>query len=181
MKSIVITLFVAFSFLALSDASAQEVYRTQNGKMYVMAVSADTLLKLTTNDLLVLLDYEDGSFKMKVDKSTFYTGNDSLDYFLSLLKYDIIEFDGKLDVEYINTKGHPPLDFEVEGIVSTNNSVVKGTGHLEHISNTGTFSCVLTLKFILNKSDLGLDLESLKLNDTIEINIVQMVLDKAKD
>ena len=163
------------------QAKSQDVYRTQNGNMVITVESADTILKLTTKDLLVLLNYNNAKFEMKMDKSTFYTGNDSLDKRLALMKYEIIEFNGKLDLEFINTDGHPPLDFEVEGILSTNDNVINGTGHLEHISNRGAFSCLLTLKFNLKVGDLGLNIKWLNLKDDIQIEVVQIVLNKAED
>ena len=103
---------------------------------------------------------------------------DSLDKKLAQLKYEIIEYKGVLGVQSINTEGHPPLDFNVEGVLSTNNNIIKGTGHLEHIANRGLFSCVLTLKFNINKNDLGLNIEGLVIEENIQIEIVQNVLNK---
>jgi hypothetical protein len=175
--------YLLFFIILLSffQGKSQDVYRTQNGNMVITAISADTILKITTKELLVLLNYEDGRVEMKMDKSTFYTGNDSLDKKLKLMKYDIIEFDGKLDIEYINTNGHPPLDFEVHGVISTNDQSISGTGKLEHISSRGIFSCLLTLKFNLKIEDLGINVEGLNLKEDIQIDIVQMVLNKAED
>ena len=170
-----------FCLLLLKQGNAQDVYRTQNGNMVITAVSADTILKVTTKELLVLLNYETARFTMKMDKSTFYTGNDSLDKKLALMKYDIVEFNGKLDVDHINTNGHPPLEFEVQGVISTNDNTISGTGKLEHISSRGTFSCLLTLKFNIKIDDLGLNVEELKLKEDIQIEIVQIVLNKAED
>ncbi len=176
-KSILITIVIVSFF----EGKAQDVYRTQNGNMVITAISADTILKITTKELLVLLNYEDAKFEMKMDKSTFYTGNDSLDKKLALMKYDIIEFNGKLGVEYINTNGHPLLNFEVQGVISTNNKTINGTGKLEHLSSRGAFSCLLTLKFNVKKDDLGINVEGLDLKDDIQIEIVQIVLNKAED
>ncbi len=179
MKTLYKSSLLLISLFILTQGRAQDVYRTQDGHMIITAISADTILKLTTKELLVLLDYEDARFKMKMDKSTFYTDNDSLDKKLALMKYEIIEFNGKLDIEYINTNGHPPLDFEVEGVISTNNHIIKGTGHLEHISSRGRISCLLTLKFNIKKDDLGLKIEGLNLKDDIQIEIVQVILNKS--
>ncbi|PCJ23021.1 MAG: hypothetical protein COA97_12510 [Flavobacteriales bacterium] len=178
MKALFISIIIILFGL---HSQAQDVYRTQNGNMVVTTISADTVLKITTKELLVLLNYQNAKFEIKMDKSTFYTGNDSLDKKLKLMKYEIIEFNGKLDLEYINTNGHPPLDFQVEGILSTNDNIITGTGHLEHISNRGAYSCLLTLKFNIKKDDLGLNLEGLNLKNDIQIEIVQIVLNKAED
>ncbi len=181
MKTIIKYILIFITLISFFEGKAQDVYRTQNGNMVITAVSADTILKLTTKELLILLSYEDAKFEMRMDKSTFYTGNDSLDQKLKLMKYDIIKFNGKLDIEYINTKGHPPLDFEVEGVISTNNNTIIGTGRLEHISSRGTFSCLLTLKFNLKLEDLGLKIEGLDLKEDVQIEIAQIVLNKAED
>jgi hypothetical protein len=181
MKKICKCLLIFISILSFFEGNAQDVYRTQNGNMIITAVSADTILKIKTKELLVLLNYEGAKFEMKMDKSTFYTGNDSLDKKLKLMKYDIIEFNGKLDIERINTKGHPPLDFQVQGVISTNNNTITGTGRLEHISSKGTFSCLLTLKFNIKPEELGLNIKGLNLKEEVQIEIVQIVLNKAED
>jgi hypothetical protein len=157
---------------------AQDVYRTLNGKMLITVVSNDSILKIKNDELVIQLNYETARFTMKMDKSNFKTGIDSLDKKLAQLKYEIIEYKGVLGVQSINTEGHPPLDFNVEGVLSTNNNIIKGTGHLEHIANRGLFSCVLTLKFNINKNDLGLNIEGLVIEENIQIEIVQNVLNK---
>jgi hypothetical protein len=157
---------------------AQDIYRTLNGKMLITVVSNDSILKIKNDELVIQLNYETARFTMKMDKSNFKTGIDSLDKKLTQLKYEIIEYKGVLGVQSINTEGHPPLDFNVEGVLSTNNNIIKGTGHLEHIANRGLFSCVLTLKFNINKNDLGLNIEGLVIEENIQIEIVQNVLNK---
>lgn len=180
-KSIYITAFILCWIFFLHQAKAQDFYQTKNGNMLITAVSADTAFKVTTKDLLILLNYENANITIKMDKSTFKTGIDSLDKKIAQLKYDIIEFNGKLDIEYINTTGHPPLDFVVEGIISTNQNSISGDGHLEHISNRGTYSCMLTLKFNVKINDLGLNFQGLNLKEDIQIEIVQTVLNKSED
>jgi len=157
---------------------AQDVYRTLNGKMLITVVSNDSILKIKNDELVIQLNYETARFTMKMDKSNFKTGIDSLDKKLAQLKYEIIEYKGVLGIQSINTEGHPHLDFNVEGVLSTNNNIIKGTGHLEHIANRGLFSCVLTLKFNINKNDLGLNIEGLVIEENIQIEIVQNVLNK---
>ena len=182
MKLLYKIILIGIGLLVLTKGYAQEIYRTQNGDMIVTAISSqDTVFKLTTKKLFVLLNYENAKFEMKMDKSDFFTGNDSLDKKLALMKFEIIEFTGKLDIDEVNTEGHSPLDFNVEGILSTNNKIIKGTGHLEHISNRGTFSCLLTIKFNIKKDALGLELEGLDLKEDIQIDIIQTVLNKAEN
>lgn len=176
-----ITAFILCQIIFLPQVKAQDIYRTQNGDMLITVVSNDSILKITNKELFIQLSYETARFTMKMDKSNFKTGIDSLDKRLAQLKYDIIEFKGKLDIEYINTAGHPPLDFKVEGIISTNQKTISGDGHLDHISSRGLYSCLLTLKFNLKINDLGLNFEGLNLKEDIQIDIVQTVLNKSED
>ncbi len=180
-KSTYTTVFILYWIIFLPQVNAQDVYRTQNGDMLITAVSADTIFKITTKELLILLNYDNANISIKMDKSNFKTGIDSLDKKLAQLKYEIIEFKGKLGIQNINTNGHPPLDFKVDGIISTNQKTISGDGHLEHISSRGMYSCLLTLKFNLKINDLGLNFEGLNLKEDIQIEIVQNVLNKIRD
>ena len=178
MKQFHLKLITIIVILFTTNTMAQDVYRTLNGKMLITVVSNDSILKIKNDELVIQLNYETARFTMKMDKSNFKTGIDSLDKKLAQLKYEIIEYKGVLGVQSINTEGPPPLDFNVEGVLSTNNNIIKGTGHLEHIANRGLFSCVLTLKFNINKNDLGLNIEGLVIEENIQIEIVQNVLNK---
>lgn len=178
MKQFHLKLITIIVILFTTNTMAQDVYRTLNGKMLITVVSNDSILKIKNDELVIQLNYETARFTMKMDKSNFKTGIDSLDKKLAQLKYEIIEYKGVLGVQSINTEGHPPLDFNVDGVLSTNNNIIKGTGHLEHIANRGLFSCVLTLKFNINKNDLGLNIEGLVIEENIQIEIVQNVLNK---
>lgn len=148
MKQFHLKLITIIVILFTTNTMAQDIYRTLNGKMLITVVSNDSILKIKNDELVIQLNYETARFTMKMDKSNFKTGIDSLDKKLTQLKYEIIEYKGVLGVQSINTEGHPPLDFNVEGVLSTNNNIIKGTGHLEHIANRGLFSCVLTLSLI---------------------------------
>ena len=134
MKQFHLKLITIIVILFTTNTMAQDVYRTLNGKMLITVVSNDSILKIKNDELVIQLNYETARFTMKMDKSNFKTGIDSLDKKLAQLKYEIIEYKGVLGVQSINTEGHPPLDFNVEGVLSTNNNIIKGTGHLEHIA-----------------------------------------------
>jgi hypothetical protein len=179
-KYVFIIAFILCELFFLSRVNAQDIYRTQNGDMLITAVSGDTVFKVTSKELLILLNYKDASITIKMDKSTFKTGNDSIDKKLALMK-DIIEFKGKLDLEFINTQDHPPLDFKVKGILSSNQKTIYGDGRLAHISFRGTYSCLLTLRLNLKMKDLGLNFEAFDLKEDIQIEIAQTVLNKSNE
>lgn len=170
-----IALFI--SIIGLSgESKAQDVYKTQLGKMKITTVVNDTVMLLRTNELLITLFYEKAKFIMRMDKSTFFTGVDSLDKQLQLMTLDIVELKGKFDLKYIHTKSHPPLDFIVEGVLSTTGQAIFGTGHLEHIADGSLVSCLLTMEFHLTKDQLGLDLGKLNIKDEIQIEVFQTLL-----
>jgi len=181
MKTI-ITLTI-ITFIAVCETGfSQNVYRTINGTMQSTVIYNDTPLVFSSNELLIYLDYENAEFLMKMDKSTFKTGNDSIDNILQFNKYDIIQFKGKLGLNYINTKGHPPLTFEVEGKISTNEeSVIIGKGKLEHMMEGSFYSCLLSMSFYLKLSDIGLLPDSLNVKDEIQVEIIQTVLNRETD
>ena len=161
-------------------ASSQDMYRTQEGEIIISVISSDTVMKLSNKHILVLLNYQNAKFDIKLDKSNFITGNDSIDNQLSKLKFDIIEFDGKLDIGYINTKARGIQTFGVEGHISTNNNLISGVGHLEHLSSGGNYSCLLTMTFNLKLDELGLEIEGFDLKDDVKIEISEMLLNQDK-
>lgn len=175
-----IALFLHFT--GLSDKGmAQDVYKTQYGKMKITTVLNDSVLILRTNELFIHLFYEKAKFIMRMDKSTFYTGVDSLDKQLHLMTLDILELKGKFDLKYIQTQSHPPQDFMVKGVLSTTGKAIYGTGHLEHIADGSFISCLLTMEFHVKKDELGFDLGTLNIKDDIQIEIVQTLLNPESD
>ena len=169
--------------LLMNKSFGQDEYYTLSGNMLITAVINEKPMKITNKELLIRLNYETAEFLLKIDKSNFKTGIDSLDKKLEMLKYDIVEYKGKFGLDNINTNGHPPLDFEAEGVLSTNSEIIKGEGHLEHIANRGQFSCLLTLKFLVPIEDLGIEinLEGLEIKDDLQIEVVHTVLNKIQD
>ena len=176
MNKFITFVLILAGFLSFNYAVSQSIYQTQKGNMTIKGIVNDSLFEVKTSELLILLNYQDGSFIMKMDESTFETGVDSLDKKLKLLKYDIITFKGELGVEYINTNDNTPPNFSVEGVLSTNSKIIKGKGNLQHTSSRGRYSGILTLKFTVNKNDLGLDLSMLNLEDELQIEITKVVL-----
>ena len=145
---VLIILNTLFSF-------AQDQYHTQNGNVLITATLSDSLFKLRSNEVVIVLKTSKATFEITIDKSTFRNGNKRVDGELALIKSDKIILTGKLDINNINNYDHVPLDFGVSGIISTNNKTLNGIGRMEHISSEGNISCLLTLKFILSKDDLG--------------------------
>jgi len=169
-------IFLVLAFSSIIFTHAQDIYRTQNGNILITAILSDTIFKVTSKEIVILLNNSQATFSISIDKSTFKSDNKQVDDELALLKSEEIIFSGKFDIENIDNNDHTPLDFDVEGVISTNNKTLVGIGRLEHISSEGNISCLLTLKFNLSKNDLGLNLEGLDISDEVQIDIVQVLL-----
>ena len=169
-------IFIVLTFFSLNLSYAQDVYRTQNGNILITAILSDSIIKLSSKEVVILLNNSQATFNITIDKSTFKSDNKHVNDELALMKSDHIEISGKLAIEKIGNYDHIPLDFDVEGVISTNNKTIIGTGRMEHISSEGNISCLLTIKFSVRKDDLGLNLEGLDLSDEVQIDIVQVLL-----
>ena len=172
LKAILLGLF----WLSYSYSFAQDIYRTQNGSVLITTVSSDSIITFSTKQVAILVNNNQATFSMKIDKSSFVTNNVSINEELVLMRSDEIIFSGKFDLESINQQDHVPIDFDIEGVISTNYKTLFGRGRLEHISTEGNISCLLTLRFNINKDDLGLNLENLELKDEVQLDVVQVLL-----
>jgi hypothetical protein len=176
-KQLVFALIFCFLiFLNLKIVVGQDVYRTQSGDMVVTLIAEDSVFTLSSKEIDIQLNNSTAKFIMSIDKATFKSANVKVNEKLAAVKSDKILFSGKLGIESIQRYDHIPLDFEVEGMLSTNNKIVLGSGRLEHISSEGDISCLLTLKFNISKEDLGLDIQGIELNDEVQIDVVQVLL-----
>lgn len=159
----------------------QDIYRTVDGDIVITGAAADSNIILKSNDLLILLDYETAEFTLKVDKSSFYTGNDSIDKKFSIISAPVVEFKGKLGLDYINPKGQLPVEFNVEGSLSHNKSnILYGNGKLESMGEASLYSLYLNMTFHLKTSDLAMQLPIEDMHEPIQIEIVQALLKKEK-
>ena len=176
-------MLIAFCAVCLSTQlmAQNDLYRTDNGNMIINAVLNDSALVVRTKELIVILDYESAEFTVVLNRSKLYSGVDSIDQNLRQMSFDPIELKGQLDLDYINTKGHPPLDFKVEGRMSTNNEQILGSGHLEHLMEGTSYACLLSMIFHIELKTLGLDLNVAGLTEEVHIEILQTVLRKETD
>lgn len=165
-----------------SNVSAQEVYGTVNGTVHITGAWNDSALIAVSNELVVLLNYETAQFELRLDKSTLRTGVDSLDKKLKKFERDILIYEGKLGIEYIQTQSHPPQDFEVEGYLTCtpHNENIIGKGHLEHIFGD-VYSCILNMTFHLNLKEINLDIDLPGLQDEVHVEIIQTVLKRENE
>ena len=128
-----------------------------------------------------MLDYDAATYKLEIDLTTL-TNSEGKNFseFVKIPNKKLV-IEGKLGVEFINTTNHPPQSFNLEGIVVSSNNEVRGTGKLEHLSNRGTFSCILTIRIKIGLDDLGFESTDVNKEERISIKIVQVVLNRIED
>lgn len=173
---LIIALFLFISTYGSAQTKGENLYLTENGKIFINGVLADTSVQLVSQNLYALLNYDDAKFTLKVDISSFSTGDHYIDSILKKTKSTTIDLSGKFDMNYINTVGHPPIDFLVDGLLSSSNKMINGNGRLEHLSDQSSFSCLLTLSFVLDKKDIGYDFSEVDLDNEIKVEIIQIVM-----
>lgn len=171
-----------FAGLNLHGIYAQEeVYKTSSGLLIIKANFDGQIVNINSRKLLILLDYETGKVVMKQEFSALTSENDSIQSKLNIMKNEYIQFEGKLGLDYINTLGHPPLKFHVEGTMYPGNNHVLGTGHLEHIGQGATIACLLSLTFKLRADDVFPDHFLEGFDNEIYVTVLQSLLPRVGD
>ncbi len=171
-----IVLVMAFIVMNLTGIFAQEEYQTSAGTLFITAFLNDKPVKIISKKLLIRLDYETGKVMMKQEISALTSDNDSIQSRLENKKNEYIRFEGKLGIDYINTKSHPPLDFPVEGIIYPQNKHVMGSGHLVHRVEGSSSSCLLSMTFQLSVDEAFPDIQLAGLDNEVYIQVVQSLL-----
>ncbi len=180
MKAFFFAVFFAVLFQVRAEAQ-EDVYYTSNAVLQVAGKFQEQSLIGRNDALSVRLDYETTEVILRFYLADLKFNVDTLN---ELLRQDLTEvvFKGKLSLEYINTKGHPPLNFTVDGRVRAGSleSEIHGTGVLHHIADKGEYVCMLGMTILLNLADLGLDIPE-GLYEEVEIIITQALLEKDKN
>jgi len=154
----------------------QGQYRTSTGTIVITLFLEERPVKITSDDLLIMLDYETGKLVMKLPVSALATDNDTLANRFRNKKGEFIRFEGKLGLDYINTQGHPPLDFKIEGIVLPQNYHVIGSGYLVHIVHGHSRSCLLSMNFRLKTREFFPGHQLPGLSEDVYVEVVQSLL-----
>ena len=181
MRRMMQSVLVLLSVTMAVSSYGQDVYSTQKAQIKVIVSESNSQVSYSSKELKVLLDYEDATFKMDFNPTVLKTMEGESISENNAFSSQQFELQGKLGLEYINTNGHPPLEFDFEGVVASTNTPVYGSGKLEHISNRGKFSCVLTLNFSMTLADLGLEEESSSSTQNVQVQVTQIVLNRTED
>ncbi|HDO27982.1 MAG TPA: hypothetical protein ENH02_07680 [Bacteroidetes bacterium] len=174
-------LLLVFTGINFTSVYAQEEYQTSAGTLIISAHLNDKPVKIKSKKLLILLDYETGKVMMKQEISALRSDNDTLQNKLEGKTNEYIRFEGKLGLDYINTRGHPPLDFQIEGIIYPQNYHVMGTGHLVHHVEGSSSTCLLSMTFQLEVDKLFPENQLPGLGNKMYIQIVQSLLARVNE
>lgn len=177
-QTIIIFLFAGINF---TYSFAQEQYQTSAGLLIIIANLEDKPVNIKSKELLIQLDYETGKIVIKQKISALVSDNDTIQSRLRTMGNDYMKFEGKLDLDYINTTGHPPLDFLIEGIVYPGNNHVIGTGRLMHLVEGTSSACLLSLYFKLELNKVFPEFQLAGLNNEIYVEVLQSLLARAND
>jgi hypothetical protein len=174
-------LLFLLSWMSITDASAQQKYTTSTGVLNIKLQLNEKPVYINSHDLLILLNYETGRVIIKQKISDLFSDNDSLQALINGSEAEYIEFEGKLGLDYINTSGHPPLDFQVVGVILDYDYNVMGNGTIEHfIDNTST-SCILSMAFVIQLDEVAPAFKIDGLDNKIYIRIVQSLLARGSE
>jgi hypothetical protein len=161
------------------QVSAQDVYRTTNGRIQIVGILNDSVLTGESNKLLASLNYETAEITLRLDKATIRTGVDSVDVKLKQLNQELLVFKGRLGVNFVKTESHPIQYFSVKGYLSSvsGDDRIIGEGSLTHVFG-GVYSCVLNISFTVNIKDINFEIDIPGIGDEVQIKIIQTILEK---
>ncbi len=159
-----------------------DTYYTKHAEMKLHAVWEGQPITFKTNRLAITLDYETTEILVRLPVSSLTSGIDSLDRWLSNQPLELL-FDGKLDLDYINTQKHPPLQFGFEGWLSAEDrkSFLTGKGELYHLSDKEQVACMLGLEALLNADSLGVSWPFPGFEPEFEVQVTKALLRKDKN
>ncbi|MBL8003069.1 MAG: hypothetical protein JNL05_14040 [Flavobacteriales bacterium] len=177
------TAMVFSTLIWAGTCPAQDVYRSFSSPLHIKAVWNDLPVLAITNDTRVILDYEKATFEIMFDPSSLRCGVPALDSIFIAHQGAPIVFTGKLlGMNHIETKKHPPLDFDVEGRLAHMDvdEPIIGRGHLEHIF-AGQYACLLEITFIVPVTRFHLDESFPGLSGNLTFHVIQTLLKRQND
>lgn len=160
---------------------AQEAYMTTTGLLVIKASKDGQVITINSKDLNIQLDYESGNIKMRQELSALLSSDDSLQFTFNSKSNEFVTFEGKLNLDYINTKEHPPLDFGVEGTLYPQKNLIIGSGHLVHRVQGTSSACLLSLSFTLDPDEVFPAYNMGGWSDEIYVTVIQSLLARTNE
>lgn len=158
MKSLVIT---GFMMLVAVTITAQQLYQTQNGTVSLTGRFKGTGVMAESKSLHMQINYDKATLQMHLPVSSFVTTNQTLNTGLQNLVGQQAQFNGKMNIRFVQTNAHPNQKFKVQGTLSIN-GITKSfhfTAQLEHFPR-GNATCILSGNLTINLDDFKVATEA---------------------
>jgi hypothetical protein len=173
-------LFLICTSITVSSAQGQILYTTTNGHVVVVAEQDSNRIIGESHKAFIVFNYQKAEIEAILNLKTLDTGIDTLNQLLQTLKESEVRYKGKLGIDYIETKSHPPQTFDILGMLTLNSVTKQVTfkATLTHLSNSSAFACLLTAGTTIKFVDFNIRQSVIDSSETINIQIVQSVLRK---
>jgi hypothetical protein len=176
-----VTMLTFILLISFGSIYAQQQYQTSAGMLIVTIHLNNKPVTIKSKELQMLLDYETGNIVIKQDISSLTADNDTVQSKIDSMAGQQIVFEGKLGLDYINTLGHPPLDFQVEGSIQPGGKRIIGTGQLVHRVQGSLSACLLSLNFNIGLAEIFPDYQIVGLNNKTNVQVLQSLLGRVGD
>lgn len=167
----------------VSQQGPQQIYRLIKGDIAITLTYKDTAIVASSNQLVLILDYETSKLLFRVKYETFHTGIDSIDSKFNLLKGLELKFEGKLDI-FVNSKKFSPQKYNLQGTVNSSTPPFNAEGNGTVIciapGSDAVPSCKLIAAIKTTLSTLNLADIFKNADNNIQIDILQSLLQKEK-
>lgn len=171
---------IIFLCSVLITTAQSDIYYSRSATLKAIGIYNGNPLLAQTSELGINLDYETTELELffNLKKMVF-----NLDELYEIIKPNSsnVVLKAKLNLDRIETKSHPLLNFTIEGLLTIENSTsqVLGTGELRHINDSGNYVCLLNMTFHVNLSSLNI-LTPKGMSDDLRIEIRQALLENNK-
>jgi len=143
-------------FLCAGIASSAQIYSTRFGRITVRGRYQGKSVTAVSYLLHVQINYDRSEIHMRLGVPTMSTNNDSLNARLQKQVGNEAYFDGKMNINQIETQSHPKGRFLTNGTLTINGSIrpFSFTSTLEHFP-VGSASCNLSAEFVIDLKEFG--------------------------
>lgn len=174
-KLLTLTMFLG----AVSQGSAQKIYKTVNGHIEMMAMADNELIKAESHNLALYLDYDAKVVKGILDLKTLSTNYPKINTILQEKEENLmLSFSGTIpNVDFLSHQ-HEPINFNWLIDVTYQGETFKSQfkAIITHIDQGLKMSCLISATGQILTSDTGLNSLIQGLQDTIEVQFSQLVL-----
>ncbi len=175
-------LLFSVCLFALHIVSAQSVYRTYAGHLYVTGKYKGVPLEAQSHGMDILLNYETAEIEIHLDLKSLIFNNDSLRQVFLSGSDQIAFFKGKMRIPYVNTEGHPKQKFPVDGTLTINDITRPFTFKAELLHIEGKqLACQLSAEFVFSLSTFFPEMLNQGFDDHVHIKFFEIVLGRVNE